>query len=182
MSVRNNLRLHLFQLKILNFVKRYQLFSFTLFFSLSLHILILYSFQLSHQKIKDNIVNVDVSTFQKKRQTLLSFSKYVLKNNLRNSNKTDQNQRFNSDTVKTLNDDIQNHTKYPSAAVKMGWEGVVVVEAIIDPLGYARSVKIIKSSNYNVLDNSSLEMVLSWKYKKGKKEEKIQLNFIFEMY
>ena len=89
--------------------------------------------------------------------------------------------RFNSDTLKTLHDNIQNHTKYPAVAVKMGWEGTVTVEVVIHESGHATSAKIIKSSNYDILDDATLEMVLSWKYRGGEIKEMIQLSFAFQM-
>ena len=89
--------------------------------------------------------------------------------------------RFDSSKVKALNYDMQNQTHYPQTAVKMGWEGKVVIKAVINSDGRADLIEILKSSSYDILDSAVLKMVQSWKYPKGNQAEQIRLTFLFSL-
>ena len=54
---------------------------------------------------------------------------------------------------------IAKYKQYPKIAQMRGWQGTVVVDLEIDIKGAVISVKIKKSSTYEVLDNEALEMI-----------------------
>ena len=54
---------------------------------------------------------------------------------------------------------IAKYKQYPKIAQMRGWQGTVIVDLEIDIKGAVISVKIKKSSTYEVLDNEALEMI-----------------------
>jgi len=48
---------------------------------------------------------------------------------------------------------------YPATAKKMGWEGKVIVSFIVSSGGYARDVRISKSSGYEILDENAIKAI-----------------------
>ena len=56
------------------------------------------------------------------------------------------------------------HPEYPLIARKRGWEGRVIIRADIDKSGIVTSIKILKSSGFEVLDEASLVTLRQWKF------------------
>ena len=56
------------------------------------------------------------------------------------------------------------HPEYPLIARKKGWEGRVIIKADIDKAGNVTSIKILKSSGFEVLDESSVTTLREWKF------------------
>jgi len=54
---------------------------------------------------------------------------------------------------------IAKYKQYPKIAQMRGWQGTVIADLEIDTKGSVISVKIKKSSSYEVLDNEALEMI-----------------------
>lgn len=54
---------------------------------------------------------------------------------------------------------IAKYKQYPKIAQMRGWQGTVIADLEIDSKGSVVSVKIKKSSTYEVLDNEALEMI-----------------------
>ena len=54
---------------------------------------------------------------------------------------------------------IAKYKQYPKIAQMRGWQGIVITDLEIDSKGSVVSVKIKKSSTYEVLDNEALEMI-----------------------
>jgi len=54
---------------------------------------------------------------------------------------------------------IAKYKQYPKIAQMRGWQGTVIADLEIDSKGSVISVKIKKSSSYEVLDNEALEMI-----------------------
>lgn len=54
---------------------------------------------------------------------------------------------------------IKNKQQYPKIAQMRGWQGTVIADLEIDSKGSVISVKIKKSSTYEVLDKEALEMI-----------------------
>ena len=54
---------------------------------------------------------------------------------------------------------IAKYKQYPKIAQMRGWQGTVIADLEIDSKGSVVSVKIKKSSTYEVLDNETLEMI-----------------------
>jgi protein TonB len=54
---------------------------------------------------------------------------------------------------------IAKYKQYPKIAQMRGWQGTVIADLEIDSKGSVISVKIRKSSTYEVLDNEALEMI-----------------------
>ena len=48
---------------------------------------------------------------------------------------------------------------YPGMAQRNGYQGTATLEIIFDPAGAVQSVKVLKSSGYNILDNAAMEKV-----------------------
>ncbi|MBP9853967.1 MAG: energy transducer TonB [Candidatus Omnitrophica bacterium] len=53
---------------------------------------------------------------------------------------------------------------YPWEAKKKGWEGTVLIEALIDKHGKTISVNIKKSSGYSILDETASKTVKKWTF------------------
>jgi protein TonB len=49
--------------------------------------------------------------------------------------------------------------RYPSTARLNGWEGKVVLRAVIRADGHLSEVKVHRSSGYDVLDNAAMEAI-----------------------
>ncbi len=54
---------------------------------------------------------------------------------------------------------IAKYKQYPKIAQMRGWHGTVIADLEIDTIGAVISIKIKKSSTYEVLDNEALEMI-----------------------
>lgn len=54
---------------------------------------------------------------------------------------------------------IESHKRYPRAARVMQIEGRVTISFIILPIGKAESIKVVKSSKFEILDNAALKAV-----------------------
>jgi protein TonB len=54
---------------------------------------------------------------------------------------------------------IAKYKQYPKIAQMRGWQGTIIADLEIDSKGSVISVKIKKSSTYEVLDNEALEMI-----------------------
>ena len=54
---------------------------------------------------------------------------------------------------------IAKYKQYPKIAQMRGWQGTVIADLEIDTKGAVISIKIKKSSTYEVLDNEALEMI-----------------------
>ena len=54
---------------------------------------------------------------------------------------------------------IAKYKQYPKIAQMRGWQGTVIADLEIDSKGSVMSVKIKKSSTYEILDNEALEMI-----------------------
>ena len=60
------------------------------------------------------------------------------------------------------------HPQYPLIARIKGWEGKVIIKADIDNSGNVTSIKILKSSGFEVLDKASLTALREWKFTPAK--------------
>jgi protein TonB len=58
-----------------------------------------------------------------------------------------------------IKDLIHKHLIYPAKAKKMGWEGKVITSFIVSSGGYARDVRISKSSGYEILDENAIKAI-----------------------
>ena len=74
---------------------------------------------------------------------------------------------------------------YPTAAKRMGQQGTVKLEINTDIYGEIISIAVIRSSGYPLLDESSIEAVKEWNYKRIIDERsvsnKIITQFNFEL-
>jgi len=52
--------------------------------------------------------------------------------------------------------------RYPRRARREGWQGTVVVQIVLNSNGTIKSLNLIKSSGYPVLDNAALNAVRGW--------------------
>ncbi|OGX08133.1 MAG: hypothetical protein A2Z88_02120 [Omnitrophica WOR_2 bacterium GWA2_47_8] len=53
---------------------------------------------------------------------------------------------------------------YPLEARQKGWEGLVLLEALVDIQGSAIELKILRSSGHSVLDHAAMKAVKNWKF------------------
>ena len=58
--------------------------------------------------------------------------------------------------------------QYPSLAERNGWEGTVMLKALVEKEGLASQVLIESSSGFKVLDNAALKTVKKWKFEPGR--------------
>lgn len=75
---------------------------------------------------------------------------------------------------------------YPLAARRAGYEGKVIVKALIQTDGSAERVEVKKSSGYELLDRAALEAVKTWRFvpaKRGKEPivEWVDIPWIFKL-
>lgn len=70
-----------------------------------------------------------------------------------------QKKRYLKENFVYIRDLIQRKVTYPKLAKQMGWEGKVTVSFIVNSDGYAKDIKIMKSSGVEILDRSSVEAV-----------------------
>jgi len=59
----------------------------------------------------------------------------------------------------SIRSDIERHITYPEIARRRGLEGTVLAGFIIDQKGMPTEIKIIKSSNYEVLDKEVIKII-----------------------
>jgi len=57
--------------------------------------------------------------------------------------------------------------KYPRLAKRRGYEGQVLLEALIDTNGLVKKLKIIKGSGYSILDKAAEKAVQRWLFRPG---------------
>lgn len=60
--------------------------------------------------------------------------------------------------------------RYPEEATKKHWEGVAVVEVLVDAAGRVEETRIAKSSGYGVLDDEALITVARVRWQAGRKD------------
>jgi periplasmic protein TonB len=58
-----------------------------------------------------------------------------------------------------IKDLIYKHLIYPVIAKRMGWEGTVITTFVVSPEGYAKDVKVSKSSGHEILDENAVKAI-----------------------
>jgi len=73
--------------------------------------------------------------------------------------------------------------KYPKRARKMGWEGTVVLDFLVDANGNVYDIRVVRSSGYPDLDQAAINALKQWKFapKPGKNAEKGRLTVRFTL-
>ncbi|RPH49606.1 MAG: energy transducer TonB [Desulfobacteraceae bacterium] len=61
---------------------------------------------------------------------------------------------------------------YPPRAKKRGYEGTVILEALVTKEGNAGKVGVFKSSSYSLLDEAAVSSVRKWRFEPGKRGDK----------
>jgi protein TonB len=56
---------------------------------------------------------------------------------------------------------LLSYDDYPLEAVRHGWEGDVVVDLTISPIGTVTGCQIVQSSGHSVLDNATCKIMLT---------------------
>ncbi len=54
--------------------------------------------------------------------------------------------------------------KYPEVARRNGWQGTVVLKALIEENGQCSKLRVEKSSGHKILDYSAMNAVKNWKF------------------
>lgn len=57
---------------------------------------------------------------------------------------------------------------YPELARVNGWEGTVILEALVSEEGTIEKIQILESSGYKILDESAYETIKTWKFSPAK--------------
>lgn len=75
---------------------------------------------------------------------------------------------------------------YPREARQNGWEGVVLLEVLVNKSGETGDVIIKQSSGYNSLDRAALQAVKSWRFRPARLENRpiessVQIPIRFKM-
>ena len=118
---------------------------------------------------KDNNKKIDNSLLENKSLKSLENTKKPLDYEI---SKFSENQNtkstFASSATYKIGSTKNPHPAYPLIARKKGWEGRVLIQAEIDREGNVSKIKVLESSGYKVLDNSSLETLKKWKFTPAK--------------
>jgi TonB family protein len=75
---------------------------------------------------------------------------------------------------------------YPQEAREKGWEGTVKFEAALGKDGYVRTVTLIQSSGYKVLDDAAKKAIKKWHYQPATQDGKpiewrVRINYVFNL-
>jgi protein TonB len=62
--------------------------------------------------------------------------------------------------------------KYPRRARRKGYEGIVMLEVLVDESGRVKDLKVAKSSGFKILDKSALATVKKWRFEPGTRNGK----------
>ncbi len=62
--------------------------------------------------------------------------------------------------------------QYPRRARRKGYEGIVILEVLVNENGKVEDLKVFKSSGYNILDKSALSAVQKWLFEAGTRNGK----------
>ena len=75
--------------------------------------------------------------------------------------KVEQNATFNGGDINTFRDWINTNITYPQEALKIGAEGMVVVNFTVNNSGFLVNANILKSSGFKSLDDEAIRAILS---------------------
>jgi TonB family protein len=73
--------------------------------------------------------------------------------------------------------------EYPVRARREGWQGVVVVQIVLSSNGTIKSLNLLKSSGYDILDRAAVEAIRGWQFSSNVPEGcegKITMRFVLE--
>lgn len=59
---------------------------------------------------------------------------------------------------------------YPERARARGWQGIAVVEVLVDQAGKVREAHLVTSSGHALLDRAALEGVKDWRFRPGRRD------------
>lgn len=76
--------------------------------------------------------------------------------------------------------------EYPEEARKKGWEGTVIIEALVDIDGTVADVNVTQSSGYRILDKGAKEAARDWEFTPGEHEGElvrvwVSISFTFSL-
>lgn len=73
--------------------------------------------------------------------------------------------------------------EYPVRARREGWQGTVVVQVVLSSNGTIKSLNVLKSSGYDILDRAAVEAIRGWQFSSNVPEGcegKITIRFVLE--
>jgi TonB family protein len=73
--------------------------------------------------------------------------------------------------------------EYPVRARREGWQGTVVVQVVLSSNGTIKSLNLLKSSGYDILDRAAVEAIRGWQFSSNVPEGcegKITMRFVLE--
>jgi TonB family protein len=73
--------------------------------------------------------------------------------------------------------------EYPLRARREGWQGTVVVQVVLSSNGTIKSLNLLKSSGYDILDRAAVEAIRGWQFSSNVPEGcegKITMRFVLE--
>jgi TonB family protein len=73
--------------------------------------------------------------------------------------------------------------EYPVRARREGWQGTVVVQVVLSSNGTIKSLNVLKSSGYDILDRAAVEAIKGWQFSSNVPEGcegKITMRFVLE--
>ncbi len=99
-------------------------------------------------------------------------------------NYTESQKNFIKTNLKDIGLITQRYLKYPELSGRLGQEGLNVVEFYLHPNGDISELKIIKSSQYSMLDKNSLHTIeIAYKdYPQPKEKTKIRIYVHYNLY
>jgi len=60
--------------------------------------------------------------------------------------------------------------KYPRRALKRGWQGIVLLDVLVDRTGAVKGLRIARSSGFSILDQAASDAVNDWRFKPGMRD------------
>lgn len=135
---------------------------FALLTSIAFHFLIYLSLNLEVGKISIHTLKVEVSVSSMPSKKL-DRKPTEIDEGIKPSSQNFDSSQARNDIVSKFNKDLQNQMPYPPAAIKLGYEGSVNIEASIEGKK-AFNIKVTSSSGYTILDEQVIDTLSNWQF------------------
>jgi TonB family protein len=133
-----------------------------LFISLSLHFVLLITLNIKTAKNSHPLFKIEVSASTNSEKKANEKQKKKM-NGISPTDKNSNDSQLRNDIISELNANLQNQMAYPPAAVKLGYEGKVTIQAIIESQR-ALEIQITNSSGHKLLDDQVFNTLNRWQF------------------
>jgi protein TonB len=116
---------------------------------------------------KDNLPPVEKKIVQERKATELANNDDI-KKKIERKNSLQSGSGFAASNAYSVinNPKLKSQTppSYPRRAIQRGWQGVVIVEAVVDKTGQPKEARVYKSSGFQLLDKAAIKAVKKWEF------------------